>query len=120
VIVLKLTRAPDPPGIRLRLNSKLFFFDQFGDNFHVSEIYSVKGGAPIVRPVGNWSTDMGLIVETPNIWDRRSNLMGTHLVCITIDFSIITKVQLDATSGNLMGVTGLFQAGMKEDHILLP
>jgi hypothetical protein len=85
---------------------------------YLSEMYSIKAGPPIVRTVGNWSEEKGLIVKTPNIWERRSDLMGTHLLCITIDFSIITRVQHDTKSGNLTAVTGLFQARMPDEQLL--
>jgi hypothetical protein len=107
-ISLVTSYEPDPSTITLQLNSKLFFFTDLGADIEVSEMYSIKSGPPIKRKIGVWSVDTGLVVHTQNIWERRADLIGTHLDCVTLAESFLIQVHPDDRSDHLPQVTGLF------------
>jgi hypothetical protein len=107
-VPLVMSYEPDKTILKLRLDSKLFFFNLLGANIHLSEIYSVKSGQPIMQKFGVWSVETGLVVNTPNMWERRADLMGLQLECVTQEYAFMTQVHHDNKSEKLPRVTGLF------------
>jgi hypothetical protein len=107
-VTLVTSHKPDTSLIKLRLDSKLFFFTELGGKIHLSEIYSIKSLTSIERVIGEWSEETGLVVAIPNIWERRADLMDTHLDCVTLGYTFLTQVHHDSRNKNLTKVTGLF------------
>jgi hypothetical protein len=118
-VTLVLSYEPNPSYIKLRLDSKLFFFTELIEEIIISEMYSIKLGPLIKRKIGIWTIETGLVVYTPNIWERRADLLGTPLECVTLDSGYITQVQHDSQNGNFTHVTGLFPDYLKllENHL---
>jgi hypothetical protein len=107
-VPLVMSYEPDLSILKLQLDSKLFFFNLLGAYIHLSEGYSVKSGQPMKQKFGVWSVETGLIIHTPNMWERRADLMGLQLECVTKDYAFMTQVHHDNKSEKLPRVTGLF------------
>jgi hypothetical protein len=107
-VLLVMSYEPNLTIFKPRLDSKLFFFNLLGADIHLSEIYSVKSGQPIKQKFGVWSVETGLVVNTPNMWERRADLRGLQLECVTLDYVFMTQVHHDNKSEKLPLLTGLF------------
>jgi ABC-type amino acid transport substrate-binding protein len=94
-------------NLTLRLDSRLFYYQSHeNDSFALFELYAIKGGPSIDRQIGLWSPHQGLVMPTPNIWDRRANLLGTKLKSTTMPFSLLTIFHYDS-NGAVANITGL-------------
>jgi hypothetical protein len=113
-VTLVMSYEPDPSHIKLHLDSKLYFFTELIEEIIISEMYSIKLGSLIKRNIGVWTNKTGLVVHTPNIWERRADLMGTLLECVTLEYEYLTQVHHDRKSGNFTHVTGLFPDYLKQ------
>ena len=51
--------------LKLRLDSKVFLFEELKSGFKISERYSIKSGPQMTHSVGLWSPENGLKVPTP-------------------------------------------------------
>ena len=95
----------------LRLDSNMLFYHKYrSGEYQISDIFSVKGGDPIILDLAKWDTVKGLRVQNNmNRWDRRVNFEGA-----TFDNSLIyngyKSTFLKNESGSIVGSTGWFQA----------
>jgi ABC-type amino acid transport substrate-binding protein len=95
--------------LSLRLDTRLFYYNARGnETFKLFEHYTIRGGPPITRQIGTWTTNQGLIIPISSIWDRRADLMAVNLKSTTMPFSIMTIPQYDSR-GSLTSITGLLQ-----------
>ncbi len=79
-------------GKSLRLDSKLYLYRTKSPAGHteVFERYSVQGGEPITQRMGTWTPLSGLHVPQ-NIWWRRADLRGAHLLNGLREWGIINR-----------------------------
>jgi hypothetical protein len=113
-VTLVMSYEPDLSHIKLHLDSMLYFFTELIEEIIISEMYLIKLGPLIKRNIGVRSIEKGLVVYTPNIWERQADLMGTPVECVTLDYEYMTKVHHDSKSGNFTHVTGLFPDYLKQ------
>ena len=67
----------------LRLDSSVYAFESSSvraDFVHISELYRIKGGPLIQQHFSTWTLKTGFIGANLNVWDRRKNLRGVHMV----------------------------------------
>ena len=59
----------------------LFVFNQAYNRVDVYDVYKIdpKTTNVEVELYGSWAAGPGLVVETENIWERRSNMKGHHI-----------------------------------------
>ena len=73
-------------GLKLRINTRVFSFEQKFHSITIQEIYRVSDHYPLtIRPVGIWNKKLGLTMTKSSFWQRRSNLQGLAFTCITIE-----------------------------------
>ena len=67
--------------ISLRLDSNIIFYEnEKSDTYKLVDIFAVKGGPPIVLPMGYWNVEKGVILkESMNRWDRRTDLKRANI-----------------------------------------
>ena len=65
----------------LKLDSHVIFYENTEDTYNLTDIFSVKGGTPIVLELGTWEKGHGVILkEKINRWDRRTDLFQAQFV----------------------------------------
>ena len=61
-------------------------FTETLNSFELEEIYRIKSdGAPLRIPLGKWSFQNGLQMNSQTLDERRSNLQGIEFKCTTLE-----------------------------------
>ncbi len=108
-----IPKQADWSYLKLRLDSQLYFYDTVGSIIYLYEVYAIKSGPQMVRQIGQWSSDIGLKIPELNLWQRRSDLMGTTIINGVMTWSMFNKVTADS-SGNILSVAGIFAETMSK------
>ena len=96
---------------RLRLDSNILFYhhDEGVGEYHVEDIFAIKGGTPITLELGKWNALDGFRFQSSlNRWDRRVDLEG-----VTFDNSLLQEgyqaYVLTNQRGEIVGSAGWLQ-----------
>ncbi len=95
-------------SLKLRLDTQLYYYDVFEDLIKLYEVYAVKNGPQINRQIGNWTLAKGLHIEEPQIWKRRSDLMGTTLRNAVLSWSVFNNLTFDGDGKTVVSNRGIF------------
>ncbi len=97
--------------LRLKLDTRVVFYDMISDGYRLEETYAIKGGKQVTRRLGGWSEKGGLkLPPKTEFWPRRSDLMASRLVSVVQNNSYFTRVNTDPPgSKHIIKVHGLFQ-----------
>ena len=91
----------------LHLDTQLYIYAPEGKTIILKEAYGVNGNTK-VETIGTWKESTGLIVPTPSIWERRSNLEGRSMRVATISFPPMQNLYYDTSGQSIIGCGGLF------------
>ena len=91
----------------LRLDTQLFIYSPEGEAISLKEAYGVNGNTK-VEIIGIWKESSGLIVPTPSIWERRSDLEGLSIRVATMSFPPMQNLYYDTSGQSIIGCGGLF------------
>ena len=72
--------------ISLRLDTRLYSYDEMEDEIRLKERYAVMG-TPVTNIFGTWIREKGLAITESNIWERRIDLGGNSIIKSTKIFS---------------------------------
>ena len=64
--------------ISLRLDTRLYSYDEREDDIRLKERYAVMG-TPVFNSFGTWIKGRGLSIAESNIWERRTDLGGNSV-----------------------------------------
>ena len=97
------------PGLsmKLRLDTRLFLYINWGRSIHLKEMYAVLGKT-IIREIGTWDEEKGLSVTSTNIWERRTDMMGITIRVATVNFPILHEILYDKSETSIIGGRGLY------------
>ncbi len=80
--------AANLEALPLRLDSNYLIYRCEEDGACLlTEIYKVKGDSLRKKPFGRWSLNGGLVMSEKEVWERRSDLMGTILLDTTLPWT---------------------------------
>ena len=65
--------------ISLRLDTRLYSYDEREDEIRLEERYAVMG-TPVTNIFGTWIREKGLAITESNIWERRIDLGGNSII----------------------------------------
>ena len=65
-------------NISLRLDTRLYAYDEREDEIRLKERYAVMG-TPVLNIFGTWIRGKGLTIAESNIWERRTDLGGNSI-----------------------------------------
>ena len=91
----------------LHLDTQLYIYAPEGETIILKEAYGVNGNTK-VETIGTWKESTGLIVPTPSIWERRSNLEGRSIRVATMSFPPMQNLYYDTSGQSIIGCGGLF------------
>ena len=96
--------------LELKLDSHVIFYKkEENEVYRLIDIFSVKGGAPIVLEIGTWEKCCGVtLYKKINRWDRRTDLFGATFIN-ALRNNVATGVLTYDQNGNLIGSKGWFQ-----------
>ena len=96
--------------ISLRLDSNVIFYEnERPGTYELVDTFAVKGGPPIVIPVGYWNIEEGVILkESMNRWDRRTDLKGANFYNCVYFHTWLAEFIRDK-SGKIIGTKGYLQ-----------
>ena len=96
--------------ISLRLDSNVIFYvNELPGIYKLVDKFAVKGGTPIVIPLGYWNIEEGVILkESMNRWDRRTDLKGANFYSCMFFPSLLSYFIKDE-SGNIIATKGYYQ-----------
>ena len=92
-------------NLTLRLDSKMYFYQSNTSGFKLLEAYSIHNGPLVLETIGTYNQSHGIQVPEPDIWTRRSNLRGVHLVNGVMFWRAFNIVKTDS-NGNIIEVDG--------------
>ena len=67
--------------ISLRLDTRLYSYDEREDDIRLKERYAVMG-TPVTNIFGTWIREKGLAITESNIWERRIDLGGNSILIV--------------------------------------
>ena len=91
----------------LRLDTKLYLFAAIGNTTYIREIYNVNGKS-VMNVIGTWNEDGGLLISTPNMWDRRNNLTGMEIIATTTNWYPFHMLAHNKSDTFVVGGSGFF------------
>ena len=94
----------------LRLNTKLVFYAWEEDHFVLKERYAVRG-IVVESDIGNWTESVGFKVEKPQIWERRTNLLGSVVKVASVHLLPLHELYFEDANyetGKITGGSGFF------------
>ena len=77
--------------LHLRLDTNIIFYTPYNTNYLLSEKYAVKEGPIVEKHIGNFSQEVGLLIEIPHLWERRSDLKKIELIDTVLDYPVLRK-----------------------------
>ena len=89
----------------LRLNTKLVFYAWEEDRVVLRERYAVRGIA-VESNVGTWSESAGFEVEKPQIWERRTNLLGSAVRVASVHLPPLHELYFEDANDETGRITG--------------
>ena len=95
--------------ISLRLDSNIIFSEQQGPAYRLVDMFSVKGGPPIISELGTWDKIGGIkLKQKTHRWDRRTDLSGAVIVNNLGNFGSYSRIIRD-DKGKVVGSQGELQ-----------
>ena len=94
----------------LRLNTKLVFYAWEEDHFVLKERYAVRG-IVVESDISNWTESVGFKVEKPQIWERRTNLLGSDVKVASVHLLPLHELYFEDANyetGKITGGSGFF------------
>ena len=92
----------------LQLNTRLYFYTWLEDYIIVKEKYAIRG-VQVENTVGHWNEAEGFVIEELNIWERRTNLLGSVMRVVSVNLPPLHELYFeDDDETNIAGGGGLF------------
>ena len=92
--------------LKLRLDTNIIFCTQEGRDYALTEKYAIKDGPIVEEYFGNWSSESGLKINSPLIWERRTDLMNITLIDSVLEYSVISMLSR-SENGEIQGQSGI-------------
>ena len=97
------------PNVSLHLDTNIVEVEEGNGYLLLRETYAVKGQVKHRVLFGNWSESGGLLVDSPNVCERRQDLGGVNLRDSIMPYAKLTKLFFD-NEGKIIATGGVYQA----------
>ena len=109
----------------LRLDSELFSYKfKTRGEIVLEEWYAIKGGPLIHKFLGYWSPSTGMVVDSPNMWERRKDLGNAKLIngFVPLNFVNIFNMALDDGShvGSMVDILQSLKSSLNFSMVDVP
>ena len=88
--IMNVMKQHDNVDLQLRLDTNMIFCTPEGKGYTLSEKYAVKNGPVVDEYVGHWNMESGMHINTPLMWERRTDLMNVTLIDTVLEYSVIS------------------------------
>ena len=105
--IVSVMRDIDILDMHFRLDTNIIFCSsKKEEHYDLFEKYAVKKGPITTRYIGNWKAESRLRIETPLLWERRSDLMNVVLTNTVLEYSVISQFSKNK-GGDILKQSGI-------------
>ena len=94
-------------NLSLRLDTNIIFCTPEDKHYALSEKYAIKNGPTADKYIGNWNAELGLNIDIPLLWERRSDLMNAELIDTVLEYSVLSKLSKNE-EGVILQQSGIY------------